>query len=165
MICAIDPGQTGALAFLDDFGAIEEIVDMPMIGKDVNAHMLVRLLRSHPLRKVIVEQVSSHPKQGVVSVFRFGNGYGKIEGAVAALELDTDYVPPSKWKPPMGLSNDKNLSRKKASDRWPEHAPLFARVKDDGRAEAALLGWWWLSTRVGADRVAPPPRRRRVIRR
>ena len=33
-----------------------------------------------------------------------------------------------------------DAARAKAIARWPAHANLFARVKDDGRAEAALIG-------------------------
>jgi hypothetical protein len=27
-------------------------------------------------------------------------------------------------------------------ERWPTKAEWFSRVKDDGRADAALLAWW-----------------------
>jgi crossover junction endodeoxyribonuclease RuvC len=37
------------------------------------------------------------------------------------------------------LSADKNASRQRAIETWPEHVRTFARVRDDGRAEAALL--------------------------
>jgi hypothetical protein len=33
----------------------------------------------------------------------------------------------------------KDAARSEAIRRWPNHAGLFARVKDDGRAEAALI--------------------------
>jgi coenzyme F420-reducing hydrogenase alpha subunit len=33
----------------------------------------------------------------------------------------------------------KDASRAEAIRRWPGHAALFARVKDDGRAEDALI--------------------------
>ena len=48
-------------------------------------------------------------------------------------------VPPSTWKKALGLSADKNASRQRAIETWPEHVRTFARVRDDGRAEAALL--------------------------
>lgn len=35
--------------------------------------------------------------------------------------------------------HSKDASRSEAIRRWPAQASLFARVKDDGRAEAALI--------------------------
>ena len=37
------------------------------------------------------------------------------------------------------LNSGKDASREKFRTLWPKHADLVARVKDDGRAEAALL--------------------------
>jgi crossover junction endodeoxyribonuclease RuvC len=51
-------------------------------------------------------------------------------------------TPPS-WKRlvglPPGRDGAKDAARAEAIRRWPEKAGLFARVKDDGRAEAALI--------------------------
>jgi hypothetical protein len=49
----------------------------------------------------------------------------------------------------MGLHSDKGESRALAMRLWPDHGDRFARVKDDGRAEAALIAWWWLSKKMG----------------
>jgi crossover junction endodeoxyribonuclease RuvC len=40
----------------------------------------------------------------------------------------------------MGKDGAKDAARSNAIRRWPAKADLFARVKDDGRAEAALIG-------------------------
>lgn len=41
----------------------------------------------------------------------------------------------------VGLTlKSKDAARSEAIRRWPDHAALFARVKDDGRAESALIG-------------------------
>jgi hypothetical protein len=52
------------------------------------------------------------------------------------------YVTPTKWKRALGLGADKGDSRRRAMETWPYMASKFARVKDDGRAEAALIAWW-----------------------
>jgi len=70
---------------------------------------------------------------------RFGQGYGQVEMAIAARELQVRYVTPQKWKGHFGLSRDKGVSRSVASQRFPSIAAQFARVKDDGRAEACLI--------------------------
>jgi hypothetical protein len=41
----------------------------------------------------------------------------------------------------VGLTiKSKDAARSEAIRRWPDHAAPFARVKDDGRAESALIG-------------------------
>ena len=144
-IVGIDPGQKGALVFLDYSGAITEVEDMPCIGKEVNAHMLSRLIQGYgPVDTAVVEQAHSMPKQGVAGVFNYGVGYGKILGVLAALDIPIVHLPSSKWKKHWGLGTDKNLSRQRATERWPEWADSFNLVKHDGRAEAALMAAGWL---------------------
>jgi hypothetical protein len=53
--------------------------------------------------------------------------------------VPTFEVDPSAWKKTMRLSTDKNASRALASQYFPDCADQWARVKDDGRAEAALI--------------------------
>lgn len=154
-ILGIDPGQTGALAFLNGSGEIVELEDMPLLGKkEVNAHMITRLIQGYgPVMIAVVEAAQSMPKQGVAGVFSYGVGYGKILGVLAALDVPIELVAPGTWKKAMGLNTDKSLSRAKATRRWPTYADNFKRVKDDGRAEAALLAAWWASTHTSQPRV------------
>jgi hypothetical protein len=63
-------------------------------------------------------------------------------------------VSPAKWKKALGLSADKGASRRRAIELWPERAQWFARVKDDGRAEAALIAYWWLQHGPGKQVAA-----------
>ncbi len=83
------------------------------------------------------------PKQGVASTFAFGKAYGVILGVTATIGYRTVHVRPNIWKKTMGLNADKGRSRRMACDRWPLTADVFARVRDDGRAEAALLAAWY----------------------
>ena len=87
------------------------------------------------------------PKQGVSSTFKFGKAYGVVIGVVAALKIPVHFVAPSVWKRHFGLSADKEEARARALQYWPERAELFARKKDHGRAEAALLA------RYAAERI------------
>ena len=51
-------------------------------------------------------------------------------------------VTPQTWKKVYGLKGgkeNKDMSRQKASQLFPTYANLWARKKDDGRAEAVLL--------------------------
>ncbi len=145
-VLGIDPGFTGALAIYDSANNRVTVMDMPVIKSktgrtELNMNALFNLMRppvSGDIRAVI-EQVSAMPGQGVTSTFRFGQGYGAIQMALAAHKLPVAYVTPAVWKRHYGLSRDKGLSRGLAIQRFPENADYFQRVKDDGRAEAALI--------------------------
>ena len=145
----IDPGQTGALALINHDGRLVDVWDMPVVDKRVSPVLLADIIteldygREFGAKLVaVVEQVASMPGQGVASTFKFGTSYGIVLGVIASRHLETIHVTPAKWKREMGLSKDKGVSRRKAIDRWPAMARWFARVKDDGRAEAALLALW-----------------------
>jgi crossover junction endodeoxyribonuclease RuvC len=59
---------------------------------------------------------------------------------LAACGVPTSFFTPACWKRAVGLSLDsKDAARAEAIRRWPGKAAIFARVKDDGRAEAALI--------------------------
>lgn len=145
MILAVDPGAKGALAWLWEAGGLYRIHDMPMIDKQVSSPLLSEMLRETAVTVAVVEQVSAMPGQGVSTMFKMGRNYGTLLGALGALNIRTEHVTAAKWKRDMGLSKDKDLSRRRAAERWPAHAELFKRKMDDGRAEAALLGAWWLT--------------------
>ena len=96
----------------------------------------------------VLEQVSAMPGQSAPATFRFGQGYGAIEMALAAHQIPVKYVTPSVWKKHFKLSKDKGASRGLATRHFPQHADAFARVKDDGRAEAALIALYGAETRL-----------------
>jgi crossover junction endodeoxyribonuclease RuvC len=80
------------------------------------------------------------PNQGVSSTFRFGQGFGQLQMGIVASKLPIEYVTPRQWKKYFDLTRDKGESRRLAKLCFPNHAHYFKRVKDDGRAEAALIG-------------------------
>jgi crossover junction endodeoxyribonuclease RuvC len=147
IIVGVDPGMSGAIALIDSYGALIDAYDMPVVGGLVSAHGIVELegWDENSFGMVVIEDVHSMPKQGVASSFGFGRSKGVVEGVFAALGMPIAYVSPQKWKKALGLSSDKGVCRRRAIELWPaKGAKLFARVKDDGRAEAALIAYWWL---------------------
>lgn len=146
----VDPGMSGAIALLSNLGSIVYVHDMPVVGGLVSAHGILEALSScavsvHPdSTNVVIEDVHSMPKQGVASSFGFGRSKGVVEGVFAGLGMPITYVSPAKWKKQLGLSADKGVCRRRAIELWPSRVELFTRVKDDGRAEAALIAYWWL---------------------
>ena len=146
VIFGIDPGFTGAISIYRPNLGLIEVHDMPVMksakGKTIlNLHGVLDVLEREDdtPHVAVIEQVGAMPGQGLSSTFRFGQGYGQLEMAIAARGLQVHYVTPQKWKGHFGLSRDKGVSRSVASQRFPSIATQFARVKDDGRAEACLI--------------------------
>jgi len=144
-IVAVDPGISGAIAFLFP-EAPERVIaeDMPVAAGDVDATTLANRIAARAPTLAIVERVSAMPKQGVSSTFRFGRAYGTALGVIGALKVPLILVTPAKWKGHFRLSADKEQSRALALRTFPACAEQFQRKKDHGRAEAALLALYAL---------------------
>ena len=143
VIVGADPGQTGAFAVVTTDGVLIDLAPMPADDTGVMPAVVGTILADWNDRLNIVaacvEKVHAMPKQGTASTFKFGTSYGIILGALGTLNIPTTLVTAPAWKKAMGLSKDKDQSRRMASDLWPWWAARFARKKDDGLAEAALI--------------------------
>jgi len=153
IVIGIDPGLSGAVAVV----AGCEIVaahDMPTVevrGKRyVCPHGLRQLLDHDQVDAVVLEHVQGVQGTGATSAFSFGRSFGLVEGVVAGVGLPLTLVRPQAWTKALGVSRDKGQHRQAAANLWPLQAQLFARVKDDGRADAALLCHWWIRQRNAA---------------
>jgi crossover junction endodeoxyribonuclease RuvC len=151
IVMAIDPGLSGAIAvFTSDF--LVAIIDTPTheltrnnkTKRQVSASALAGVFRMYMPTHVVVEKVSAMPGQGVTSMFSFGRSFGVIEGIVGAFEIPATYVMPAVWTKGIGRGLGKDASRARACELYPAHQKSFARVKDDGRADAVLIGAWYL---------------------
>lgn len=146
-IIGVDPGAGGALAFFDTDTGDLEIVDMPTVEikrgsrfvRHVSAPLLADIIRGRKADAAFVEKVGAMPGQGVASMFAFGRAAGVIEGVLAALEMPITHVPPQEWIKAMRVVGGKDGSRQRATQVFAKQAGLFARKKDDGRSDAALL--------------------------
>ncbi len=152
-ILGVDPGGSGALAILRPRGAGEShdqlvVADMPTFsvqrGKtaklEVDVSGLVELMRAWQPDVCYFEQVGGIPGQSASAAFNFGRAAGAAEAVVKASGARFQFVPPATWKRAMGLNKlGKDEARAMATRLWPANAGDFRRVKDDGRAEAALL--------------------------
>ena len=153
-IIGIDPGAGGAVAILEKDGRLVQVFDMPSVevvvgGKAkrrVSPEMLAAELRMYNVAGTVayIEQVGAMPGQGVSSMFAFGEAFGLAKGVLAGLTIPVQTVTPGKWKKALNLNAGKDGARAKAAALWPDMAGEFRRVKDDGKAEAALIGHWGL---------------------
>jgi Holliday junction resolvasome RuvABC endonuclease subunit len=149
-----DPGMSGALAIyipdpIQGLGVLA-VEDMPALEIDGKrqmdmwklAHILTAWVTSYDVRNSAVERVHSMPKQGVSSSFNFGFAAGALQQAIASAGLPLTLIQPATWKAIYGLRGgreNKDMSRQKASQMFPAFSHLWARKKDEGRAEAVLL--------------------------
>jgi hypothetical protein len=156
-IAAFDPGSvSGAYAFLF-VPYLDRVTaeDIPVAnGQIAGASLASRLKQMRP-DVAVIERVAAMPRQGVSSTFKFGTAFGIIQGVIAALEIPVHFVTPSKWKKYFGLSADKEQSRARALQFWPNRSDLFSRKKDHGRAEAALLARYFAETAAPSQRALP----------
>lgn len=155
IVIGIDPGLSGALACVQGDNLLC-VVDMPVektgstgnTKQRVAAAALAAELRAMRLRNggepvcAVVERVAATPQMGVSSAFAFGDSAGTLRGVLQALSIRIEYVTPVEWKRALRLSKDKAHARTLAAQRWPDSSALFARARDDGRAEAALIAAW-----------------------
>ena len=127
-IIGIDPGLSGGIAVLEN-NKVLDIFDMPVMSegkknkRQLNSALLVQLIKENIKdieNKVIIEQVSAMPGQGVTSMFNFGQSYGILKGICSAMQLPMYFVRPAKWKKYFNLINsEKDASRTKAIEVFP----------------------------------------------
>ena len=158
-VLGIDPGFSGALAWLD-LGGDLHVEDMPTLAierngktkRDMDLAAMVELVERHRPAFAVVERVGAMPGQGVSSMFAFGRGFGSILGVLAALRVPVELVTPATWKRTLAVPAGKDGARLRASQLLPAHGGNWRRAKDDGRAEASMLAWYglaYLSNRPG----------------
>jgi hypothetical protein len=143
VIVAIDPGLTGAVAFyMPSQPAGIAVYDMPVMGSEVNPNALRALIKSHYATHAIIERVGPMPRDGVMQAWRFSATFAVAKTVVALIGLPITLVPASAWKKAMKVQGGpigKEQCRTMVIQRFPGQAADFARKKDAGRAEAALL--------------------------
>jgi crossover junction endodeoxyribonuclease RuvC len=102
--------------------------------------------------KVIIEQVSAMPGQGVTSMFNFGQSFGILKGMCSAMQLPMYFVRPAKWKKYFNLINsEKDASRTKAIEIFPYFSAHLSKKKDSNKADAILISSFFYETYQSDD--------------
>jgi crossover junction endodeoxyribonuclease RuvC len=158
LIIGIDPGLSGSICFLED-GKILDVIEMPTMaegkknkrqvnGSQIYNEIFERIIeiKKHDLR-VVIEQVSAMPGQGVTSMFNFGQSFGILKGICSGMQLPMYFVRPTKWKKYFGLINsEKDASRTKAIEMFPYFSSQLSRKKDSNKADAILIASFYHET-------------------
>ena len=158
LIIGIDPGISGSICFFED-GKILEVIEMPVMTegkknkKQVNgAQIYNEFLKRINKKKddevrVVIEQVSAMPGQGVTSMFNFGQSFGILKGICSAMQLPMFFVRPAKWKKYFNLINSqKDASRTRAIEIFPYFSTQLSKKKDSNKADAILIASFYYET-------------------
>lgn len=100
--------------------------------------------------QVYLENVHASPQMGVTSAFSFGRSFGVTQGTLVPFGFEVILVEPQVWKHATGTPREKNAARARAAALFPDAAYQWARAKDDGIAEAALIAWYGANVAVSA---------------
>ena len=158
IIFGIDPGISGAISILKNKKVIE-VVDMPTMidgkknKKQVNGAQVTNIIKerlnSDEEILIVVEHVNAMPGQGVTSMFNFGQSFGVIKGVCSALSLPIYFVRPTKWKRHFNLiKTNKDASRTKVIQIYPEISSKISRKKDSNKADAILIARYFNDTQL-----------------
>jgi len=163
IIIGIDPGISGSICFFED-GKVTDIVEMPNMAdgkknkRQVNGAQIYNEISSRIKNfnkediKVVIEQVSAMPGQGVTSMFNFGQSFGVLKGICSAMQLSTYFIRPVKWKKYFNLINsEKDASRTKAIQIFPYISSKLSKKKDANKADAILLASFFFETFQSED--------------
>ena len=158
LIIGIDPGISGSICFFED-GKILDVVEMPTMTegkknkKQVNGSQIYNEIskRINKIEKqkirVVIEQVSAMPGQGVTSMFNFGQSFGILKGISSAMQIPMYFVRPAKWKKYFGLINsEKDASRTRAIEMFPYFSSQLSKKKDSNKADAILIASFYYET-------------------
>ena len=163
LIIGIDPGITGSICFFED-GKVLEVLDMPNMAegkknkRQVNGAQIYNEIFNRTKNyskkniKVIIENVSAMPGQGVTSMFNFGQSFGVLKGICSAMQLSMYFVRPAKWKKYFNLINtEKDASRTKVIEIFPYISQQLSRKKDSNKADAILIAYFYYETYKNED--------------
>ena len=157
LIIGIDPGISGSICFFED-GKVIEVIEMPVMtegkknkkqvnGAQIYNEFLKRISRKDYEIRVVIEQVSAMPGQGVTSMFNFGQSFGILKGICSAMQLPMFFVRPAKWKKYFNLINsEKDASRTRAIEIFPYFSTQLSKKKDSNKADAILIASFYYET-------------------
>ena len=158
LIIGIDPGISGSICFFKD-GKILDVIEMPTMiegkknKKQVNGSQIyneilkrIKQVEKQEIR-IVIEQVSAMPGQGVTSMFNFGQSFGILKGICSAMQIPMYFVRPAKWKKYFNLINsEKDASRTRAIEIFPYFSSQLSKKKDSNKADAILIASFYYET-------------------
>lgn len=172
IILGIDTGAQGALAFMLPDGTLLGIEDMPIdkvqqgkfLRSRVSPARLLSLMKGAAGGHVFIERPEGFPiitrnkqtgkretrQPSSKNMLSFGEMFGITLCACVATGLAVTEIDPGGWKRAMSVPANKDEARRIATLKFPLFADMFARDRDDGRAEACLLALYGQRQLIGS---------------
>lgn len=154
-IIGIDPGVPVTMAMLDPQGKwVAHAKPRPagatpkndvFMFADVLKKWQKHVAKTNYKLVAVIEQVNPRPREGVVSVGKFMGSFWMAQAACAALDIPFSLISPRRWKPRLGLNDEKAKSVALAKTLFKESGRATWRLskqKDHDFAEAALLAYY-----------------------
>lgn len=152
----VDGGMSGAMAVVDDDGALFELIDtpsLPLPKSDGGTHHVLdwkralSYLRIWPLDFAFFEKGQELVRVGndgqrrrQSGMYDYGFTNGTMFGLAVAVGHKCSIVTPQDWKRSLHLlGRDKDASRDLATELWPGEAHRWKAKTHHNRAEAALI--------------------------
>lgn len=135
----VDPGASGALALVHNNGEAMAAIRLSETMADIWA-WLEALTPKYRTTFAFIERVSSMPKQGVASSFKFGESYGLCQMALTASRIPFEYVTPRQWQKALSIPvrGDKSKTEHKRGLKG-KAQQLFPNIKVTNQLADALL--------------------------
>lgn len=90
-VVGIDPGAKGALAIVArDFSKM-------VLLSEVDASCFNDLIQEHNIKHAFIEKAQAMPGQGVVAMFNYGVGFGRLLAWCEAFKVPFTLIPPQTW--------------------------------------------------------------------
>jgi hypothetical protein len=136
----IDPGRKGAFAMWNPDADEMHLRDMP--DTPMGVYELVRGMSNMDIKMCMLEKPLYMERTGVRNVSVMAFNFGVLYLSLTVCSVPFKEVAPGRWKKQMDLSSDKRESLKMAQALFPTHKDSFKLMKDNDRAEAALLAYY-----------------------
>jgi len=139
-VIGIDPGKKGGIGLIALNGELEDYWPMP----DLPANLFRYLCKKYRILRAYVEKSQAMPGQGVVSMFTYGVGFGRILGSLDGL-ISYDLVSPQTWQRRILSRYDGKDTKKcaliKVNQLYPDKSFILpgCRKPHDGIIDAVLI--------------------------
>jgi crossover junction endodeoxyribonuclease RuvC len=121
MVIGIDPGKSGGVCWMS-----EERIEVWTVQElfEESYTNLKLFQKSYPAKNVLIEKVHAMPQQGVVSMFTFGEVYGKLQMLFELISKGKPltFIRPVEWQKYHGISRDKGEPKPVYKDRLKDKA-------------------------------------------
>jgi hypothetical protein len=157
-IIAVDPGSPLYMALVNYKGELVSVTEVEHVamkahkGWENSPALIARVVKAWSNKekllpaRMVVEQITARPHQAIGAMTKYTGSYWLMKGIAAALVIPFHDVSSRRWRDDLimdtTIMDNKEQSRKRALELWPNKAHQFRYKKDHNKAEAALIGYW-----------------------